>query len=163
MLERERLLSRWVLDYARKLADGIDDAAMTAQPAPGLNTPLWIYGHLAMASDYAGVLLGLERGCPKAWHKAFGPGSDPAAVPPPHPTKQELLAALDANHARVAAALKAATPEQLARPNTFEFTKQALPTTGDMIAHLLTTHPMLHLGQLSAWRRLRGLRAVLGF
>src|SRR5262245_13104749 len=103
MLERECLRHAWVLDYARTLAHRIDDGQMTALPAPGLNAPLWIFGHLAMASDYAGVLLGLERSCAKAWYKAFGPGSDPAAVPEPHPTKQELLAALDANFARVSA------------------------------------------------------------
>jgi len=163
MLDRECLLHAWVIDYAKKLAVGIDEDRMAFQPAPGLNTPLWIYGHLAMASDFAGVLLGAERGCPKAWHLAFRPGTDPAAVPQPHPTKQELIAALEANHARVVAALKTVTPEQLAKPNTYEFTKAAFPTVADMVANLLTTHPMLHLGQLSVWRRLNGLPAVLGF
>jgi hypothetical protein len=32
-----------------------------------------------------------------------------------------------------------------------------------MITNLLLSHAMLHLGQLSAWRRLNGLPGVLGF
>jgi hypothetical protein len=30
-----------------------------------------------------------------------------------------------------------------------------------MLLHLITTHPMLHLGQLSAWRRAMGLPGVI--
>lgn len=163
MLDRECLLNAWVLDYTRKLAAGVTEEHLTDQPAAGMNTPLWIFGHLAVASDYALMFLGGSRDCPKEWHKAFGPGSDPAAVPPPHPTLAEMLSAFEANHKRVVAALKTVTEEQLAKPNPFEPTKAAFPTVGDMLGHLLTTHPMLHLGQLSAWRRLRGLPAVLGF
>jgi hypothetical protein len=37
------------------------------------------------------------------------------------------------------------------------------PRMADFVAHLMTTHAASHLGQLSAWRRLRGLPAVLGF
>jgi hypothetical protein len=163
MLERESLLFAWVLDYTRKLANGIDDAQMTVQPAPGMNTPVWILGHLAIASDFAGMFLGLPMACPKVWHKIFGPGSDPSKVPTPHPTKAELLAQIEANHARVTEALRTATPEALAKPHTFAPTRDIFPTIADMLAHLMTTHPTLHLGQLSAWRRLHGLPAVLGF
>jgi len=44
-----------------------------------------------------------------------------------------------------------------------ELVKAALPTVGDLLLHVMTAHPMLHLGQLSAWRRLMGLGSVLGF
>lgn len=163
MFERECRLHAFVLDYTKKLAQGIDESQMTLQPAPGMNTPLWILGHLAIASDFAATSLGLPMNCPRAWHKAFGPGSDPNAVRPPHPTKAELLQIIEANHARIAEALQSVTPEQLAQPNTFEPTTRAFPTVGDLLAHLMTTHPTMHLGQLSAWRRLQGLPAVLGF
>ena len=153
MLERECLLHTFVLDYARKLSEGIADATMNVQPAAGMNTPLWIYGHLAVCTDYALMFLGQPMHCPKRWHKAFGPGSDPAGVQAPFPAKQELLAAMEANFPRIVETLKAATAEQLAQPHSFEPTKKTFPTTADMIAHLLTTHPTLHLGQLSAWRR----------
>ena len=50
-----------------------------------------------------------------------------------------------------------ATPEQLARPSTNPYTKEALPTVGDGVAFLLTGHLGVHLGQLSTWRRMIGL------
>jgi len=37
-----------------------------------------------------------------------------------------------------------------------------LPTRGDLLAHILTTHEATHLGQLSAWRRQLGFPPVRG-
>jgi hypothetical protein len=163
MLERECLLYAWVMDYARKLADGIDEDRMDAQPAPGLNTPRWIFGHLAVAADFGLKWLDQPRLCPKAWYGAYGPGSKPDAAPSPLPTKKELFAVMEAQFASITSAVKSASPEALTQPHTFAPVLQAFPTVGDFLAHLMTTHPMLHLGQLSAWRRLQGLPAVLGF
>jgi hypothetical protein len=51
----------------------------------------------------------------------------------------------------------------MSEPHTLElrFLKGPLPTVGDLLAHLMTTHEAAHLGQLSAWRRLLGLPGVL--
>lgn len=163
MLERECLLYAWVLDYTKKLANGIDESEMDVLPAPGLNTPRWIFGHLAIAADFAAKWVGAPPKCPKAWYAAFGPGSKPDAVPSPAPTKEELLGVIEAQCLAVSAAAKAASPEALAKPHSFAPVIEAFPTIADFVAHLMTTHPMLHLGQLSAWRRLRGKPAVLGF
>lgn len=163
MLEREIRLYAWVMDYLRKLCNGIDESEMDVQPAPGLNTPRWILGHLAVAGDFAAKWSGAPAHCPKEWYPAFGPGSKPEAPPSPPPTKQELLAVIEKIHAAVTAAVKVATPEALAKPHTFQPVLEAFPTIADFLAHLMTTHPMLHLGQLSVWRRLRGKPAVLGF
>jgi uncharacterized damage-inducible protein DinB len=165
MLDHERTAYAWVLDYTRKLADGIPEADMAVQPAPGMNTPLWILGHLAVVADYAAKLLGEPREGPRAWHVAFGPGSRPEAPPDPAPTKAALLAALEAQHARVSAAAARLAPERLREPHPFDLAplKASFPTVGELLTHMMTTHPAMHLGQLSAWRRLRGLPAVLGF
>lgn len=162
MFQRECLLYAWVLDYTRKLVADLDETEMAVQPAPGLNTPLWVLGHLAICTDYAASLLGLPMVCPKEWHQMFGPGSDPAQVPTPHPSKKQLVDALEAGHAWVSEAAHHARAEPLSESHTLEPLRKALPTRADLLAHLMTTHPCLHLGQLSAWRRLRGKKAVLG-
>ena len=59
-------------------------------------------------------------------------------------------------------AVKGVTAAQLAAPSPFAPMLELLPTAGDLLAHVLTTHATMHLGQLSAWRRLKGLPAVLG-
>lgn len=162
MMERECVLQAFVLDYAKKLLADIPEGDMGIQPAPGLNTPLWIAGHLAMAADFGSKLLGAPTSCPTAWYKTFGPGSDPVKIADP-PSKAEALRVLEASMTGLSAAAKSASAEKLAGPHGFGPMEKATPTLGDFVAHLMTTHACSHLGQLSAWRRLRGLPAVLGF
>ena len=161
--ERETTLARFAAGYARSLAADLDDAALADQPAPGVNHPAWILGHLAIATDYARQLLGLPMACPQAWHAQFGPGSTPEPDRASYPTKAELLGALEAGIAAVLEALPGADPAALAQPHgvPIAFLKDAFPTRADLLAHLLTTHAAAHLGQLSLWRRWKGLPGVL--
>jgi hypothetical protein len=162
MLALELTLYTFNLNYARSLASDIPESRFVEQPTPGGNTPLWIFGHLTISTDYALMLLGQPMATPKEWHRLFGPGSSPVPTGPV-PTKTELLATYEAGHARVAAAVPGATPEALSQPHTVEMDvlKRLLPTKGQLLAHLLTTHEAMHLGQLSAWRRQIGLKSVL--
>jgi len=162
MFDRERNLYAFVLGFAKKAMADVDEAKLQHQPAPGMNTPAWIIGHLCVVADYAAQLLGQPLNCPKEWHQSYGIGSDPTK-PAVTPSKAELLSRLEAQHARVAEAVARATPEQLAAPHPFERLKATMPTVGDLMLNVMTAHPMLHLGQLSAWRRLMGLGSVLGF
>ena len=101
---------------------------------------------------------------PAAWGENFGPGTTPLEYADGFepPTKAELLAAIREGHARVEAALDDADLDALALddPNPIEFLREPFPTKRDFLAHLLTTHDAIHLGQLSAWRRAAGLPAV---
>jgi hypothetical protein len=164
MFDHERTLYAFVLWYARGLMADVDDADLAAQPAPGMNHPAWILGHLAIATDYALNLLGLPGHCPAAWHEQVGPGSTPGTDRAAYPGKAELLEALERGHSAVSEAAAVADPARLQAVHDlpFEFLQAHVPTVGDLIAHLMTTHPAVHLGQLSAWRRLRGLPGVLG-
>ncbi|MBY0232568.1 MAG: DinB family protein [Gemmataceae bacterium] len=156
-------LGAFVVDYLKKLADGIPDDLLDDQAAPGMHSPRWLLGHLAMAQAYGVVLLGGKPASPKEWMKAFGPGSEPTSKPDPAPSKEEILAVIEKDHAALVALIRSATPEKLAGPHGFGPMEKHAPTMADFIAHLMTTHAASHLGQLSAWRRLRGLPAVLGF
>jgi hypothetical protein len=157
---RELKLYDMMLSYCHKLVQDLDDATLRAAVGPGLNHPLWILGHLSTCTDIALQLLGRPTRCPTTWHQWFGPGSDPGQVTAP-PDKQMLLNALTEGHAQVAAALKGMDEERLQEPHSIAFLATALPTKAELIAHILTTHEAMHLGQLSAWRRSRGLRHVL--
>jgi hypothetical protein len=146
--------------YCHRLVADLTDEQMARQPAPGMNTPLWLLGHLTLTTDGALRLLGRPPACPKAWAVAFSPRTQPAASGDGLPGKAELLTAYDAGHAAVTAALPGAAAEQLDAANPFEFARAMFPTAGDLLMHLLTTHEAGHLGQLSAWRRVMGLPAV---
>jgi hypothetical protein len=157
VFERELTLYQFMLNYLRMLSADISDAEMAHAPFEGANPPVWILGHLAVCTDYAGRLLGLERACPREWHAQFGPGSDPAKLKVPLPTKTELMAAIEAGHRRVSEAVPHAPHDVMNQPHAVELLKPTnLATNGDVLAHLMTTHPSFHTAQLSACRRKSG-------
>jgi hypothetical protein len=116
-----------------------------------------VLGHLPFSADGAGGLLGAAKELPAEWTPLFGPGSQPSASRGDYPSRDELLRAVERGFERLRRQAAAATPEQLARPTTNPHTKDALPTVQEGVAFLLTGHLGIHLGQLSAWRRMAGL------
>ena len=142
--------------YCEKLISDIAEDEMLVQPAPDVNTPSWLLGHLALCTDYALGILGQELKLTKEWSVNFGPGSKPLPGKRPFPSKQELWDAYAAGHEAVLAASHDFAPELLSKPNPVEFLVEVLPTSGDLLAHLMTTHEAGHLGHLSNWRRQMG-------
>jgi hypothetical protein len=162
VLERELTLYKFNLNYLRLLAADLDEATLSEAPFEGANPPVWILGHLAVATDSAARILGLERACPREWHVWFGPGSKPGNLKPPLPTKNELMAAIENGHRRVAEAAPGASAELLNQPHAVELLKPTvLKTYGDVLGHLMCTHPSFHIAQLSACRRKAGKGPVV--
>ncbi len=157
MLERELTLYQFNLEYLLRLAADLDEKDMATVPFPGANPPVWILGHLAASTDYAGRILGLARACPRDWHVKFAPGSKAADLSAPLPSKADLMAAIENGHRRVAEAIQNASPEILDRSHEIELLKSTnLKTNGDVLAHLMCTHAAFHIAQLSACRRNTG-------
>ena len=161
MLDRELRLFAMVLDYARKLVRDLDDAHLADQPAEGVNHPAWVLGHLTVVSDMGTKLLGGESVLPEDWKIRFGPGSKTSSDRSEYPSKEELLAHFETCAANFVEAAGKVGERRLGLPNPTPFFVAQLPTVADLAAHLMTTHPMLHLGQLSTWRRVNGLPSVL--
>lgn len=162
MFEQEIVLYGFTLSYGRMQALDIPDEQFADQPAAGVNHPAWIFGHLSISTDYALKQLGAETHCPPEWFKLFGPGSQAEPDRAKYPAKKTLLDAWKAGHEQVLAALPSADPAKLAAPHTLpmELLRKAFPRTRDLLAHLLTTHEAAHLGQLSMWRRLKGMKPL---
>jgi hypothetical protein len=164
MLDLECRLYRFSLGYAGILIADLTEDQLTAQP-PGLtlNHAAWILGHLCLGADYALKLLGYETLCPAQWLQKFGPGSALSNQKDDYPSKQALWQALEAGVIRVCEVAPLVDPERLARPHgvPVDFLRAYLQTSGEMAAHMMTTHQATHLGQLSAWRRALRLPGVL--
>jgi hypothetical protein len=160
MFDRELRLYEFLGGYGTLLTADLTDDQLTVQPSPGVNPPLWILGHLCVVADGGLKLLGVPRQRPLTWHRDFGRGSEPGKHEITTPGKADLLAAYQEGHAALARAAAAATPEFAEAPNQTGILPQ-LGTLGDLLAHVLTTHEAMHLGQLSAWRRQMGLAGVL--
>jgi hypothetical protein len=150
------------LTYAQMLVGEIPDEEMAGQPEGIVNHPAWTLGHLGYASDYAAILLGLEGTTPQPWVELFGRGTTPVDDRTKYPPKEEMLAALEQQHARVADAISKADPALFEQPTANEEFRQIMPTVGDGLAYLLVSHEATHLGQVSAWRRAMGKPSVLG-
>ena len=157
MFERELTLYAFNLNYLKAIMADIDESDLMARPFEGANPPVWILGHLALATDSAARLLGLEAVCPRPWRRQFAPGTNPADLQPPLPTKSELMAAIENGHRRVSEAAAAAAADVMNEPHNVGLLKPTkLKTKGGVVAHLMTTHIAFHLAQLSACRRKAG-------
>ena len=133
---------------------------MAFQPAPGMNHPAWVLGHIVVVGDMVAELLGQGRSAPEAWETLFGNSSKPTADAAAYPGKAALVEALEKNSARIAAIVAATPPEAFGQPLPKEEYRKHFPTTGDAVFYLLTFHDAVHLGQLSAWRRVQGMPSV---
>lgn len=157
MFETEFRINRFLLQYLQKMTADIAEERFAEQPLPGINHPAWILGHIALSGDSAAAMFGGDKLIPESWYKLFGQGSTLTANRGDYPSKLELLEAVESAFQRAYTASASATAESLARPNTSRLLRGSLPTVHDAFAFVLTTHFSLHLGQLSAWRRMIGL------
>jgi hypothetical protein len=108
------------LGFARRLVSDLSDDHMCAQPHGVVNHPAWSLGHLVVASDHLGTLLGLSSEIPAGWSERFKTGGTPSPDKSLFPGKGEILRVLEQQHARLAQALSDADPAFLARPHPNE-------------------------------------------
>jgi len=165
-------LYAWNLTYATALVSDLSEAQCTESAGPGLeNHPAWTIGHLVTASDMLAEDLGLARDLPEGWQELFerrGPGDArlPVTDRDTYPAMETLLAELERQHLRVESAwrerLSGQGPDgpKLDAPIEWRF-HDALPTLNDAVGFFAVSHEAMHLGQLAAWRRARGLPSAL--
>ena len=153
---------RFNLDRARTLVRDLSDGQMTRQPHGLVNHPAWLLGHLAATSNQLAKMLGLASTFPAAWGDTFKSGGTPSGDAADFPSKEELLAELAAQHARVAAAIGSADPALFEREHPSAGARKRFPTIGDYAVFLISSHEGSHLGQITAWRRAMGLGSATG-
>ncbi|MEX2213082.1 MAG: DinB family protein [Phycisphaeraceae bacterium] len=156
----ESLLVGWNrnAEYASKLVADLSDAQMLLQPN-GANHPAWLFSHLNL---YHPVLVAMVRGQafedPKV-HK-FGMQSKPEQDAALYGTKQQIIDTFLKGHADVAAALSAASEAALEKAMPLERWRAPFPKVGSILGYLMLVHESTHLGQISMWRRVQGMKAV---
>ena len=156
------LLHTWSLNlgYAKRLVADIPDGAMALQPALGMNHAAWVLGHLACTADMLGAMIGLKPICPPEWVSLFDWNSTPSSDASLYASKATLLKALEDAHAQTAAALPHVPASRWSETTPLEAVRGFLPTMGDCFVFVMAAHENMHLGQLSAWRRVQGMARV---
>lgn len=121
------------------------------------NSPKWIVGHLAIGMDFGLMLLGGPSEELDAMMPIYGPGSAGGSVGDDGRSQADLIAHLRKSGDALKDRVLEVDSETLTQKQQTPFLLQELPTVGDLLGHVFTTHIAMHMGQLSQIRREIGL------
>ncbi|MFK8111291.1 MAG: DinB family protein [Rubripirellula sp.] len=157
------------LGYADRLLVGIepDKFARFAKNGETIiesNHPSFILGHLALYPgrivDHLGAgKIVIPEGFESVYSKDAKCVDDPdGSIYPPMP---EVVEAFQSGYGAAMTALRDAADSDLDQPNPSGGRMTELfPSVGSMFAFYVGGHVMLHIGQMSAWRRAMGMGAA---
>ncbi|NBU41227.1 MAG: DinB family protein [Planctomycetia bacterium] len=157
------------LGYAERLLAGVPAERFARFASPGgavvaSNHPAFIYGHLSLYAPRVLRQLGHPAPTiPEHFETRFS--KDATCVDDPdgdlYPSRDEIVEFFLEGHRMVTAALRSTPDEVFERPNPAEGRMRDLfPTIGSVQTFYCGGHLMMHLGQMSAWRRMEGLGAA---
>lgn len=168
--------AKFTKGYADVLTKGID-AKLAARKPKGnaitgasidTNHPAFVYGHLSLYFARLPEILGVPAPegirAPEHWEPLFKAGApchdDPEGKI--YPTWDAVLAQFNKGSDLALGVLAQATESTFYSETTDPSRKERFPYVGNLVAFLVMGHPMMHLGQISTWRRCYGLPSALG-
>jgi len=157
------------LGYVDKLMTGIKDKDY-ARFAPAGNSviesnhPAFILGHLSLYPQR--VISGLggdpAETAPPEKYEAFSPQAKCQHDPERniYPPLDEVVQVMKRGYEQAITMLDGTDDELLLRENDNERMRERFTTQGAMFGFYMGGHYMMHMGQLSAWRRMMGMGAA---
>ena len=150
-------------DYAPKLVADLSDEQMILQAAPAgktpANHPAWVLSHLNVYLPVISAIIdGRDFEDPRE-HR-FGLLSKPESGTGIYPARDELVAEFVAGHQKIDQQLAQADISIFDQAISLPRWAEVIPTAAVALPYLMFNHENLHLGQVSAWRRLQGLPSV---
>ena len=157
------------LGYAERLLRDVPAARFPRLAAPGgrlveSNHPAFIYGHLSLYAPKILQQIGHPApAVPDQFEVRFS--KDAHCVDDPdldlYPPMAEVVEFFTEGHRMVSAALRSTPDEVFQQPNPAAGRMRELfPTIGSVQTFYCGGHMMMHLGQMSAWRRMEGMPAA---
>ncbi|GAB4550385.1 MAG: DinB family protein [Phycisphaerales bacterium] len=148
---------------AQQLVMGIpaDRFARCPEGCPTMNHPAFIVGHLSIYPDRVCTIIGREDlASPREGYEGlFSPQArnqdDPSGTI--YPSMDEIVGYFTERHESLMNVLPGVTDETMQGEMPIERFREVFPTVGAGVSFLVGPHLMMHLGQLSAWRRAEGL------
>lgn len=154
------------IGLARNLLHGVEPGSAARLASPGgkpveSNHPAWAYGHLSLYAPRLVEIVGgsaSELRLPETFEPLFKAGStcmdDPQGLiyPPIEVISDCFFKGYNAASVAVANA-----PDSVFLREMPEDRRSFVPTVGAAATFLLCSHIMMHMGQVSAWRRMMGL------
>lgn len=153
------------LGYGQMLLAGIPADQFSHMPHPNMNHPAFCVGHLSIYPNQTLELLGVPEHrveIPPSYSELFEMDVKCVEQDGRYPEKDELVGYYTAAYEAAIAGLGAVDESVFARETDFEGRfKQMCPTVGSTMAFMLLAHHMVHLGQISAWRRAIGMGSAM--
>ena len=156
--------ARISLSYALGLAEHIPAERWGESAIANCNHPAFNYAHLAIYPNRMFGILGREDLC-------IALPFDPELVMPGvecqtdascYPGKAESVALMKEGYNLVIDHMLTVDAETFAAANPLEGRMaEMFPTKGAVLCFMLNNHVMMHMGQVSAWRRAIGLGSVM--
>jgi hypothetical protein len=156
-------MAKIALGYAQAVCKDIEPERFGRRPdGVDCNTPAWVIGHLSVYPDRILELIGRAdlAQTDERYQALFKDGTaspdDPDGTH--YPPKDELLARFIERTETAIGALAGTDDSVMLRENPVEGRfREMCPTVGAAAGFLLGAHTMMHLGQISTWRRCMGL------
>ena len=152
------------LHYAMSLAAEIPSDRWGESAITNCSHPAFNYAHLAIYPNRMLEILGRDDLCIDLPFdpELVMPGAECLEDASCYPSKEEVLPLMEKGYNLVIELLPTLEEKELTSPNPLEGRMAELfPTKGAMVGFMLNNHVMMHMGQVSAWRRAIGLGSVM--
>lgn len=129
------------------------------------NHAAWVYGHLATYPAKVAAMVGLDAAkcaAPASFEELFKDGTacQDDASGSIYPAMEQITAAFFKTHDALFETLGGIDDAKLLVPTEDEKVRVRWPNTGGRVLFMCNNHIMMHMGQVSAWRRMMGLAAA---
>lgn len=154
------------IGYAEQLLQGVTAENFGRLASPGgtlvhSNHPAFVYGHLALyPARVMGFLGGTAPEAPPEFATLFARGAECVddADGTVYPAMDVITHSFFSGYRTILDAVPQVSEEVLSRPNPAGgVMAEKFPSVGSISNFMCSGHMMLHLGQISAWRRMQGL------
>lgn len=155
---------RLSVGYGEKLASDIPADKFAYKPHPTMNHPAWCFGHLSIYPDrfFTNFFSRPDLARTNAEFEAlFSAGTECSPDPALYPSKEQVMAHFAGRYKAMIEYIPTLSDELLAQANPNEKMRDRFPTVGHGVFFLFSNHIMMHLGQVSSWRRAVGLPGVM--
>lgn len=157
---------RFSLAYSDLLLKGIP-ASDFARLAKGIETnhPAFVFGHLSLYPDRLFEQIGRSDlvSPDTRYADLFSPGKpcldDPTGTI--YPPMNDIVERFRSRYTSLLGPLGETPDDVFQRPNPSERMRDRLPTLAAMASFYVSGHVLVHLGQVSAWRRIMGLGSAM--
>ncbi len=124
------------------------------------------FGHLALYPSRWLTTLGLDGShlaAPVGFDELFAAGKEckDDVTGSIYPKMEVVMSAFSSAHKGAIDLIKSVDDAVFAKPNPREAMRERLPTIGAAMIFYTSAHMMMHLGQVSTWRRCYGLGPVM--